>query len=92
MMLCYVGAALAVLAWGTFTVPMKSKAVAQANLDPFVFQFYMGIGIGIASALMLLLPDLRCATQLPAAAAARRPPTGLRARAATPYARATTPR
>ena len=34
MMLCYVGAALAVLAWGTFTVPMKSKAVAGPTWTP----------------------------------------------------------
>jgi hypothetical protein len=57
--LAYLGAVLAVFAWGTFAVPMKAPAVARANLDPVVFQVYMSFGIAIASALLLALPELR---------------------------------
>jgi hypothetical protein len=57
--LAYVGAAMSVVAWGTFAVPMKSRAVVRANLDPVVFQLYMSFGICLASGLLLLIPDLR---------------------------------
>ena len=33
------GVAGAVLAWGSFTLPMKSKAVLDAHLDPLIFQY-----------------------------------------------------
>ena len=48
MELAYLGALLAVLFWGAFAVPMKSKAVASAALDPVVFQLYMACGICLA--------------------------------------------
>ena len=58
MELAYLGAILAVVAWGTFTVPMKSKSVARAQLDPVVFQLFMSLGITLSSgAMLLLLPE-----------------------------------
>eukprot|EP00747_Dinoflagellata_sp_TGD_P218852 gnl/TRDRNA2_/TRDRNA2_91050_c0_seq1.p1 gnl/TRDRNA2_/TRDRNA2_91050_c0~~gnl/TRDRNA2_/TRDRNA2_91050_c0_seq1.p1 ORF type:complete len:408 (-),score=53.14 gnl/TRDRNA2_/TRDRNA2_91050_c0_seq1:77-1300(-) len=52
------GVAMAVLAWGSFTAPMKAKSVSAVQLDPVVFQLYMSLGILLSSNLTLLLPDV----------------------------------
>lgn len=49
------GAAVAILFWGTFAVPMKTKSVEDAKLNPFVFQLYMSVGIFLSSWLVLLV-------------------------------------
>lgn len=49
------GTLVAILFWGTFAVPMKTKAVEDAKLHPFVFQFYMSVGIFLSSWLVLLI-------------------------------------
>lgn len=53
------GVGLAVVAWGSYAAPIKSKAVAAVNLHPCVFQFYMCIGIHLASLHLLLIPEVR---------------------------------
>lgn len=54
--LALAGVALAVLAWGCFTVPMKARAVSSVSLDPFVYQLYMSCGISASSLLFSLSP------------------------------------
>ena len=53
-----VGVGLSVVAWGSFTAPMKCKTVVAAALDPVVFQLYMCVGIAAASALPLAVPQI----------------------------------
>mmetsp|Transcript_7385 Transcript_7385/g.8972 ORF Transcript_7385/g.8972 Transcript_7385/m.8972 type:complete len:342 (+) Transcript_7385:28-1053(+) len=51
------GVAVALLGWGSFTLPMKAKDVAAANLDSMVFNMYMGIGVFLSSLpILLFLP------------------------------------
>lgn len=54
----FLGALLAIVAWGSFTVPSKAEAVVAADLHPFWFQFYVSIGVTLSSFLLLFIqPD-----------------------------------
>eukprot|EP00658_Telonema_sp_P-2_P035686 TRINITY_DN25912_c0_g1_i1.p1 TRINITY_DN25912_c0_g1~~TRINITY_DN25912_c0_g1_i1.p1 ORF type:complete len:316 (+),score=61.44 TRINITY_DN25912_c0_g1_i1:167-1114(+) len=40
---------IAILVWGSFIIPVKLKAVQEAQLHPLVFQTYMGLAIAPSS-------------------------------------------
>eukprot|EP00467_Chlorarachnion_reptans_P019283 CAMPEP_0114533628 /NCGR_PEP_ID=MMETSP0109-20121206/27358_1 /TAXON_ID=29199 /ORGANISM="Chlorarachnion reptans, Strain CCCM449" /LENGTH=359 /DNA_ID=CAMNT_0001716887 /DNA_START=96 /DNA_END=1175 /DNA_ORIENTATION=+ len=51
------GVTVALFGWGSFTLPMKAKEVAAANLDSMVFNMYMGIGVALSSLpILIFLP------------------------------------
>ena len=43
------------MAWGSFTVPSKAAAVAEADLHPLWFQLYVSVGVSLSSFLFLLI-------------------------------------
>ena len=45
----WVGVVVAVLAWGSFTAPMKAAAVRRVNLHFLVFAAYQALGITASS-------------------------------------------
>jgi len=49
----YIGVVGAILFFGSFGVPLKSKRVQEANVDPVVFQCYYSITIFISSWIVL---------------------------------------
>lgn len=49
----YIGVAVAVLFFGSFGVPLKTKAVQDANVDPVIFQIYYSISIFASSWIVL---------------------------------------
>jgi hypothetical protein len=54
----YLGALLAIIAWGTFTVPSKAPSVVSCDLHPLWFQLYVSVGVSASSLLLLpLRPD-----------------------------------
>lgn len=54
-----IGVVGAILAWGSFTVPMKAEAVKAAQLDAMVFQGYMCLGIVLSSCILLAIPGVQ---------------------------------
>jgi hypothetical protein len=42
-----------IVAWGLFAVPIKSKRVVEANIDPVVFQVYFSVAVFVSSWLVL---------------------------------------
>ena len=51
--LSYCGLGAAVLAWGTYTLPMKSAAVVDRQLHFLLFALYQSTGIAASSLLLL---------------------------------------
>jgi len=49
----YLAAVCAIVAFGSFNIPLKSERVQRANADPMIFQIYMNIAIFITSWLVL---------------------------------------
>ncbi|GAB5364390.1 hypothetical protein AAMO2058_000965800 [Amorphochlora amoebiformis] len=47
--LALAGVTVSLIGWGSFTLPMKVKSVADANLDSMVFNMYMSIGVALSS-------------------------------------------
>jgi glucose uptake protein GlcU len=45
----FVGVVVAIFLWGSFTVPLKSKAVVECELHPLWFQLYCGLGVSLSS-------------------------------------------
>lgn len=54
--LACVGIGMAVLCWGSYMAPVKSRAVVAVGLDALVFQLYMSLGIALSSQALFLLP------------------------------------
>eukprot|EP00670_Eutreptiella_braarudii_P008234 CAMPEP_0174312586 /NCGR_PEP_ID=MMETSP0810-20121108/4379_1 /TAXON_ID=73025 ORGANISM="Eutreptiella gymnastica-like, Strain CCMP1594" /NCGR_SAMPLE_ID=MMETSP0810 /ASSEMBLY_ACC=CAM_ASM_000659 /LENGTH=356 /DNA_ID=CAMNT_0015421009 /DNA_START=131 /DNA_END=1201 /DNA_ORIENTATION=- len=38
-----------IVVWGSFTVPLKSRAVVEADVHPLWFQLYMSLGVSLSS-------------------------------------------
>ncbi|KAG2378102.1 hypothetical protein C9374_008724 [Naegleria lovaniensis] len=49
----WIGVAVCILTWGTFTAPLKIKYVRDVNFDPMIYQFYFSAVVFLLSFLVL---------------------------------------
>ena len=50
----FIGVIVAVLSFGSYSLPLKGEAVQAAQLHPVIFQLYVSLGVALSSLLLLI--------------------------------------